>query len=317
MKNRHATVSNGDIDVQERAKGRSYVESNSRPSSIVSSHHTARLEHRQATLSDVFTVRNMESAWKKYVKQGMRSQYWLDLHDNYDFHRNIRERLTQLRQDIRKGNYKPAPPLFLRLEKSNGICRRIAVPSAEDAVVLQTVVEKIAPHILNMQPSENAFYSRSHKANLPRINFEIDYVWFVQYRKFVKKLERITDAYPYLIVADVANYFDNIDLKSLRNVVSSLTGMGEDILDFLFFCLEGFSWRPDYLPPTGSGLPQVDFDAPRLLGHAFLFEIDKDLASMTDDVFVRWMDDIDIPSKSEEEAKVLLCRLDELLMTRG
>ena len=67
---------------------------------------------------------------------------------------------------------------------------------------------------------------------------------------------------------------------------------------------------------NGFGLPQVDFDAPRLLAFAFLFEIDKFLDKETSGNFVRWMDDIDFGVNSVEEAKKILRGLDEILLTR-
>ncbi len=81
---------------------------------------------------------------------------------------------------------------------------------------------------------------------------------------------------------------------------------------------KGYNCRnPDYLPFSGSGLPQVNFDAPRLLAHAFLFEIDRFLDKRTGGHFLRWVDDITIAVHSVEEAKSILRDLDELLMTRG
>lgn len=118
-------------------------------------------------------------------------------------------------------------------------------------------------------------------------------------------------------MTDIANYFDNIDYRHLRNVISTVATFDEVILDVLFQVLDGISWRPDYLPSPGKGLPQVDFDAPRLLSHVFLFEIDSFLKGRTGNSFVRWVDDITIALGSVPDAKEALRDLDELLMTRG
>jgi hypothetical protein len=89
------------------------------------------------------------------------------------------------------------------------------------------------------------------------------------------------------------------------------------LLDFFFMMLEGLSWRPDYLPSSNRGLPQVKFDAPRLLAHAFLFEVDAYLKEKTNDRFLRWVDDITIPIDSTSQAAEFIHGVDELLMTRG
>jgi hypothetical protein len=37
--------------------------------------------------------------------------------------------------------------------------------------------------------------------------------------------------------------------------------IAESLLDFFFYMLDEFVWRPDYLPSSGVGLPQINFDA--------------------------------------------------------
>ena len=120
-----------------------------------------------------------------------------------------------------------------------------------------------------------------------------------------------------LVVTDIANYYDSINFAQLRNFLASLGHFSEIYLDFIFFVLEELVWRPDYLPYSGKGLPQINLDTPRLLAHSFLFEIDEFLEINTDNNFVRWLDDIDFGCNSEEEANLLLRDINELLLSRG
>ena len=260
----------------------------------------------------------MKKAWK-IVRQGMRKQTLLDLHDYYDFHKNQDRLIETIRTEIMRGDYKPKLPQIIRLEKKYGVCRHIQIPSPEDALVLQTIVETLAPLISKAQVSKRAYYSRSHSK--PKNESDIDesfpYTWWELWPAFQKKIYEFTSTFDYIVVTDIANYFDNISLVHLRNTISSYGNFDECLLDFLFFLLEAFVWRPDYLPLNGFGLPQVDFDAPRLLAFAFLFEIDKFLDKETSGNFVRWMDDIDFGVNSVEEAKKILRGLDEILLTRG
>ena len=282
--------------------------------------HTTRLKDRQLSLEDCFSLRKMERAWQHYVFAGLRKQELLDLHDYFDFHHNRKARCRQIRTQVLEGRYKPKTPLFVRVEKSRGVCRRLAIPAAEDALVLQTLVESVSRTILATAPSENAFYSRSHVRSLPpelELADSGEYFWFVKWVEFSDKLLAMSRKFPYLMVTDIANFYDNIPFSPLRNLLSSFGRFDEEILDFLFYVLEAFAWRPDYLPLSGQGLPQINFDAPRLLAHAFLFEADRLLKERTDDRFARWMDDMDIAVESIEEGKVILRDLDELLMARG
>ena len=280
--------------------------------------NTPRFDERIITLESCFSISNMKKAWQ-IVKEGMRKQTLLDLHDYYDFHKNKNCLIEIIQSKIIKGNYKPKPPQIIRLEKKYGICRHLQIPSPEDALVLQTIVETLSPLIKNAQPSERAYYSRSHKK--PKKESDIDetfpYPWWELWPDFQKRIYEFTSTFDYVVVTDIANYFDNVSLAGLRNIISSYGHFEECLLDFLFFILEAFIWRPDYLPLSGYGLPQVDFDAPRLLAFAFLFEIDKFLKQETNSNFVRWMDDIDFGVNDIEQAKNILRGLDEILLTRG
>ncbi len=94
----------------------------------------------------------MNKAWK-IVKEGMRKQSLLDLHDYYDFHKNRKTLIEIIRSQIIDGRYRPKPPHIIRVEKKYGICRHIQIPAPEDAVVLQTIVEALSPLIEKAQPS--------------------------------------------------------------------------------------------------------------------------------------------------------------------
>lgn len=75
-------------------------------------------------------------------------------------------------------------------------------------------------------------------------------------------------------------------------------------------------WHPDYMPGADIGLPQSDFDAPRMLSHACLFEIDELLRDYPGIEFARYADDIDIGVDSYAEAKRVLRDLDLTLQSR-
>lgn len=279
--------------------------------------HTARLRVRKSALEKVFSTKKMEYVWGKYVRDGLRKQEILDLHDYLDFHSDRSAIFLSLNNQINEGLYAPQKSLPVRIEKKNGVTRALVVPSPEDAVVLQCLVEAIYPHAKAKQPSENSFFSRSHGFAGPALQFHTDYIWFRRWRTFSKIRLEMVSTHQFICVTDIANYFDNIDYRHLRNVITTLDAFDEVILDILFLILDTISWRPDYLPSPGKSLPQVNFDAPRLLSHIFLFEIDEFLRSRTNDSFVRWVDDITVAVSSRSDGKEILRDLDELLMTRG
>src|SRR4029079_11003120 len=115
----------------------------------------------------------------------------------------------------------------------------------------------------------------------------------------------------------LTNYFDNISLRELRHVISAIVRTPEVYLDLMFSLIEDLSWTPDYLPRSRKGLPTIHIEAPRLLAHALLFEVDYVLKQRTKSNFVRWMDDINFGVNDKESAKVILGEISDVLKSRG
>jgi reverse transcriptase-like protein len=281
------------------------------------SFHTRRLDSRRATLKRIFSPSAMEFVWKKYVRPGFRDQEIFDLHDYNDFHWNRFALFESLSATILAGQYVPTRSIPVRVEKKQGISRTLVIPAPEDAVILQCIVESLLPDALARQPSSNAFFSRSHGFAEPEWRFHRDYIWFRRWAKFAKMRFSIASTHTHVCTTDIANYFDNIDYTHLRNMIAELPNVDEVTLDILFNVLDTVSWRPDYLPPPQRSLPQVNFDAPRLLSHIYLYEIDEYLKARVNNSFVRWVDDITVAAQSATEAKEILRDLDQLLLTRG
>ena len=87
-------------------------------------------------------------------------------------------------------------------------------------------------------------------------------------------------------------------------------------LIMLIYTLSELLWQPDYSPRIEVGLPQIDLDAPRLLAHCFLFELDAFIGNDPNREFVRFMDDIDVGVDTVVEAKRVLRDIDLVLQTK-
>jgi hypothetical protein len=70
------------------------------------------------------------------------------------------------------------------------------------------------------------------------------------------------------------------------------------------------------MPRVEVGLPQINLDAPRVLAHCFLYELDAFLASDPTRDFVRYMDDIDVGVDTIAAAKQVLKSIDLVLQTK-
>ncbi|WP_055074868.1 RNA-directed DNA polymerase [Pseudanabaena sp. 'Roaring Creek'] len=281
-------------------------------------HENQRKQSLYLDLDNAFQPKQIVKVWKDTVRNGLRKQPLEDLHDFLDIHRNILPFADRLRKDVIDGRYKPSSPEFVHLEKRDGIPRRLAIPEPSDALALQCIVEVLESELKKAQPSQNAYYSRTHTPkDVEQVDGTFAYPWWVLWPQFQKRIWEFTNEYQYVVVTDIANYFDCIPLSALRNTLAACGKFSENLLNFLFYLLEAFSWRPYYMPHSGVGLPQINFDAPRLLAHVYLFKIDEELDKASNGDFVRWMDDIDVGVGSRAEGKKLLRNLDNVLSSQG
>lgn len=273
---------------------------------------------RRVTLSKALSHANLRNAWRATVRRGLRDQELPDLHDHLDVHWRIPQIVSRLHAEATEFTYRPRDPEIARLEKSQGITRRTVIPSPADAMVLQALVDAISTQVLRAQPTKTSFYTRSHQQRtMADVDATFPSDWLLLWKEGQRRIWKFTQVYNVLVVTDIANYFDAIPIGQLRNRIASLGHFDEVVLDFLFHLLAQLIWRPEYLPPSGTGLPQIQFDAPRLLAHAYLYEADRFLSRECNGDVVRWMDDITFGATDVATAKEVLRELDELLASLG
>lgn len=231
-----------------------------------------------------------------------------------DYHVNSRANAERLSSSLTSGSYRPEPPIRLLAEKSKGLCRQIVLPSIDDAIALQRLSDSFFNVIRGKTPSKNAYFEPD--------NFSFNktdervYGNFAAWLHFQKKLFEICHRSEFVVITDIANYYDYIGYVSLRNVIASNVNVPESVLDLLIFILSGLTWQPDYMPRTDAGIPQIDLDAPRVLAHSFLFDLDRYANKSSGDNYTRYMDDINFGVKTEAQGKRALRDVDLILHTR-
>lgn len=218
-----------------------------------------------------------------------------------------------------EGRYQPSPSNRVLVEKSNGICRQIVIPAIDDALVLQCLSDALYADIKGKAPTKRSFFEPDeHKfSNVSRaMHGAPRYGSLRAWLEFQKHIFNFTRSYKYIIVTDVANYYDFISYTHLRNIIASHIDVRESVLDMLIFVLSGLLWQPDYMPRVEIGLPQIDIDASRILAHCFLYELDEYLEKHKKVDFVRYMDDIDVGVDSIAKARDVVRDIDLTLHTR-
>jgi len=243
----------------------------------------------------------------------MREQFINDGIEHFDFHVARKLESEKLSQLILSGDYVPQKAQRILVEKSKGLCRQLVIPAVRDAIVLQCLSDALYSEIKGKAPTANSFFEpKDHKfSSLPN-----GYGTFASWLNFQKALFNFSKTRNFIVVTDIANYYDSISYVHLRNAISSISGVDECVIDMLIYVLSDLLWQPDYTPRIEVGLPQINIDAPRLLAHCFLYELDTFLASDPNRDFVRYMDDIDIGVDSIVDAKRALKAVDLVLQTK-
>lgn len=243
----------------------------------------------------------------------MREQFMCDGIENFDFHLSRKAESQKLSQLILSGDYTPQKAQRILVEKSKGLCRQLVIPSVRDAIVLQCLSDALYSEIKGKAPTDKAFFEpKDHNFSSPPSGYGTFAAWL----NFQKELFKFSKTRKFVVVTDIANYYDSISYVHLRNAIASISGVEECVIDMLIYVLGDLLWQPDYTPRIEVGLPQMNLDAPRLLAHCFLYELDSYLASDPGRDFVRYMDDIDVGVDTIVDAKRALKAVDLILQTK-
>jgi hypothetical protein len=272
-----------------------------------------RFDIRARKLRKIFAPKNIEKIWKEKVRISMREQFTCDGIENLDFHISISVESQKLSRLILSGDYAPQKAQRILVEKSKGLCRQLVIPTVRDAIVLQCLSDALYSAIKYKAPTNNAFFEpKDHTFSSPPSGYGTFAAWL----NFQKELFKFSKNRKFIVVTDIANYYDSISYVHLRNAIASIIGDEDCIIDMLIYVLGDLLWQPDYTPRIEVGLPQMNLDAPRLLAHCFLYELDTYLASDPGRDFVRYMDDVDIGVDTIVDAKQVLKNIDLVLQTK-
>lgn len=267
-------------------------------------------------IQSVINAPRLKSRWRAKVRDAMRSQAIPDPIENLDFHTKLDANCDAIASEICAGAYSPFPPIRFLAEKSKGLCRQIVIPSVKDALILQTLSDALWDELKNKAPSKNAFYQpNDHRFSNMIRGQNSDYGPVNAWLKFQETIFGFTKTRKFVVITDIANFYDFISYDHLRNILAALAVTKEHSLDLLIYTLSHMLWQPDYMPRVQIGMPQINLDAPRLLAHCFLFEVDELLKRRPVD-FARYMDDMDIGVDTVAQGKAILRDLDLTLQTR-
>lgn len=204
-------------------------------------------------------------------------------------------------------SYKPSSlAKHFTIPKSGYSTRPSIETSFIDRIIYQAYVDRLAENMDNiLHPQIYSFRYNSGKGNNKYMyHFSIEQ-WkkYVYQTKFVLNKER-----PYLVVADITNFFENINTTLLLDYLKSLIHdyVKEDTKEELYRIVESIGdlikhWNDKQIN-SEFGIPQ-NRDASSFLANLFLNKIDKIMIySNNHKYYYRYMDDIRIVCESKAEA---------------
>lgn len=261
---------------------------------------------------------NVKAAWKKKVKPQLRKQVVWDLIEFRDIDREIGSVSHQMSREIAEAAYKVNKPQTYLVEKSLGLCRQMTLVQPHDLIVLQCLSTRLHSQIVRSAPSKAAYFQPGDmewSAGKMTIDDE-DYGAVASWKRFQKQVLKFSKENKFVVITDVANFYDFINFKHLRNIVASICDVEEAVLDLLIYLLNELAWVPDYMPRQEMGMPQIETDAPRVLANAMLFELDRVVEKHSSQNYARFMDDIDFGARSIINAKIVVRDIDLTLQSR-
>lgn len=263
-------------------------------------------------LEAVFNLTNLRRAYR-WVMSNPDAQYKSYFRDSYDaFAIASDTHLKWIRSEGLKERYQVSHASKLLLPKPSGTLRPITLLTVEDQIVYQACVNLIADNLKRKtrQRYETRVFAHLYAGKSSPFFYR---QWQRSYRKFGNRIEQaFHDGHHYVANFDLAAFYDSIDHHVLRHFLTTLA-IDEDTVDFLLGCLKVWTsstWSngQDNIYHE-HGIPQGPL-ASGMLSEAVLQHIDAAGERGRKTVYLRYVDDIKILAKSEDELRRKLIGLD-------
>ena len=264
-------------------------------------------------LEKVFDLKNLRRAYR-WIMSNTDAQYKSYFRDSYDaFAIASDSQLKWIRQEGLKDRYTASHASKILTPKSSGTLRPITLLTVEDQIVYQACVNLIAELI---KKKTRHRYSKRVFAHLyAGKSSSFFYLrWQKSYSEFSQCIrDAYSKGYKYIANFDLTAFYDSIDHRVLKHFLKE-TGIDKDVIDFLLErCLvvwTSSTWS--YGPPNiyhGHGIPQGPLSS-GMLSEVVLQHIDQVGEHGRKTVYLRYVDDVKVLARNEEELRRKLIKLD-------
>src|SRR3569833_2127725 len=151
---------------------------------------------------------------------------------------SFQENIGEIIKKIATNTYRPAPISYIEIPKSALSIRPGTLPEIEDRIVLQSIIMLLAPkadeqlpdavysYRVKSAPTKNALFKEADVLDIPYLKsktitkyFDPFDPWYAAWPEFDEKSKAafLKDGYGFLVVTDIAAYFEYIQLPLLRD----------------------------------------------------------------------------------------------------
>ncbi len=277
----------------------------------------------------------LKRAWH-LARKDSRTNFMDDPFRYADFAHRLNDQLKSLSQSIFSKNYHPQPLLTIDVPKSTLSVRPGSVLALEDMIVLFAITLLVAPKLDKKLPpnvyswrvkgntNSDELFQDNEILKFPFLKretiqrqIEIIEPWYGVWPRFVEDMEWAYDkeGYKFLVVSDIAAYFENIDLIVLRDILIAHLSRQLSLIHFLINLLTYWAWPAVHGAHAPRGIPQGN-GVSSFLGNIYLLPLDEAFTKFrgkNDIKYLRYMDDVKVLTKDKETAREVLFLMNDKL----
>lgn len=245
----------------------------------------------------ILNVKTLALAWR-HVKEN-KGAGGVDRISIEDFEKDETGNLEKLLQSLKNRTYTPSPARRVYIPKKNGKKRPLGIPTINDRIVQQALVDRLSPFL-----EEKVFHDNSCGFR-PGRGVEL---------AIKKVLSRLEGGYVYIYDFDIKGCFDHIPHKKLMKVLNKYISDGT-VLDIIWKSLKAGYMEGGVTYETESGVGQGACFGP-LCANVYLNELDWELDKAGLE-FVRYADDSIVMCKTPEDLRKAVKVVGEVLQELG
>jgi hypothetical protein len=257
---------------------------------------------------------NLELAWRR-INTGRNLQYKRFFREFYLVYESAADKnISELHRKLISKVWKPRHSIRIYLPKPSGLQRPISLLGIEDQILLQAIANAFARKLRARRQKVELETVFSNKLTEPDNSIFFTERWQITYRAFQNKcLEYFGKGYKWAAHFDLSAYYDTISHDLLIRIISPRNSHPET-WDIVSKWLQKWS-ATETSAMTGHGIPQGPI-ASDFLSEAFFLPIDDELRKAGFS-YIRYVDDIRLFGKTENEVRQIAIMLEQQCRNRG